>query len=161
MVNDLSTQSGTNAILPLPPNPDLLRAAILGVPGLTLLSFTPRETSRSTGASATIQFNSVDSLNQAAGSFSPSGMTFLTAAGLSTFTQTLYSGNPNGVSAETLQLVKQLFSEYRLTFSLKAPRPVKEVSIGEISADKSTASYTTTVPDIIQSKTPVVWEVSW
>jgi hypothetical protein len=161
MVQDLPPQTGTNGLLPLPADPTKLQTALQGAPGLTLTSFKPVETSRSVGADVTVRFNTVDDLNRALSGFSPSVLTLLATSGLTTFTQNLYPGNPNGVSPETLQVMKDLFANYRLSFTLQAPRPIQSVSMGTISSDKSTASYTTTVPDIIQSTTPVVWEVSW
>lgn len=161
MMNDLQAQTGSSQLLPLPTDPTVLQKALQGAPNLTLASFTPEVTNRDVGANLTVQFADVNSLDQALGNFSAAGMTYLSASGLSTFTQTLYPGNPNGVSPETLQLVKRLFSSYRLTFTLKAPQRIRVVSVGTISSDGTTATYSTTVPDIIQSTTAVVWEVSW
>ncbi len=161
MMNDLHTQTGSNQLLPLPTDPTVLQQALQSAPNLTLMSFTPEQTSQDVGANLKVQFADVSSLDQALGNFGYGGATYLSASGLATFTQTLYPGNPNGVSPETLQLVKQLFSSYRLSFTLKAPRRIRVVNIGSISSDGTTATYSTTVPDIIQSTTAVVWEVSW
>jgi len=161
VVQDLPPQTGANPVIPLPADPTRLQAAIQGAPGLTLTSFNPVETSQSVGADITVRFDTIDDLDQAVGALSASSLTLLNTSGLATFTQTLYPGNPKGVSAETLRLVKELFANYRLSFTLQAPRPIQTVNIGTISSDKSTATYTTAVPDIIQSTTPVVWEVTW
>lgn len=161
LVNDLPQPEGFAPISPLPTNPLDLQSAVQRVPGLTLESFTPEQNPQTVGARAVIRFDTVNSLTRTIGDFAPPNMTLTAAGALTTFTQTLYQGNPNGVSPKTLKLVERLFADYRLVFTLQAPRPIQMVSIGSIAADKNTATYTTTVPDIIRSTTPVVWEVSW
>lgn len=153
--------SGSIAVLPLPTSPESFSKRVRGVQGLRLESFKPIEATSAVGADASIAFNRVTSLDSVLGP--DSGVTFqLNRNGsLFSFRQTIYPGNPDGVDKKTLDLVKELFGDDKLVFSLAAPARIRSVNLGTIGSDRTTASYSTTVPAVIQAKKPVVWEVSW
>lgn len=153
--------SGSVRTIPLPASPNDFASAVRKVKGLTLTSFTPEETPAGVGATAGIAFTGVADLSQVLGASSGMGFNLVQNGGSTLFRQTIYPGNPKGVSVETLALVKNLFGTERLVFSLRAPAAIQSTNLGTLSRDGRTASYTTTVPDIIQARRPVVWEVRW
>lgn len=158
---DLPRATGTSVSFPLPPNPGAIESSVAKAPGLALQSFTPVSEVATIGAKTTIRFDRVDLLNALLENGAGRGFTYLSTPTLATFTQRIYPGNPSGIDQQTLDMVKSLFGDYKLVFSLHTPRRIQTVNIGSTSRDGTTASYSTTIPDIIQSKTPIVWEVTW
>ncbi len=161
VVIDLPRAENTSVAFPLPTNPAEFESLVQNAPGLTLQDFTLTNEAATLGANATIQFTGVEALNAAFTNSVSQGFTYLSTPSRTTFTQRIYQGNSAGVDQQTLDLVKSLFGDYKLVFSLHAPRAIQSVNIGSTSSNETTATYSTTIPDIIQSKTPVIWEVSW
>lgn len=157
----LAASDASQGIIPLPATPSTFASDVRKVPGLTLRGFAPSVTATTVGANATIDFKSVPELDQVLAATSKVRFTYSSGSHLTTFSQMIYPGNASGVNPQTLALVKQLFGTYRLSFSFRAPASIQRVSIGAISNDKATATYTTTVPAMVEARKPIVWEVSW
>lgn len=161
LVIDLPKSPGTEFSLVLPPDPAEFRSRIGTATGLTLQSFSPVEDPQSVGADASIAFSRLSNLNTLLEGRSGDGFALTQSGGRTTFKQTIYGGTNAGAEQRTLNLAKKLFRDYKLAFTLSTPAPVLSANLGTLSSDKRTVTYTTTIPDIIQSTTPVVWEVSW
>lgn len=161
LVIDLPKSAGTEFSLALPPDPTRFRSQVGAASGLTLQSFSPIEDPQAVGADASIAFARLSDLNAVIDSRSGAKFALTQSGGRTTFTQTIYPGTSAGAEQRTLDLAKKLFGDYKLAFSLSTPRPIQSVNLGTISGNRTTVTYTTTIPDIIQSTKPVVWEVSW
>lgn len=161
LVVDLPKSAGTEFTLILPPDPAQFRSSVGAAGGLTLQSFTPIEDPQSVGADASIAFARLSDLNSLLEGRTGDGFALTQSAGRTTFKQTIYAGTNAGAEQQTLDLAKKLFRDYKLAFTLSTPSPIQSANLGTVSSDKTTVTYTTTIPDIIQSTTPVVWEVSW
>lgn len=161
LVVDLPKSSGTQFTLVLPPDAAQLRAQVTAASGLTLQNLSAIDDSQTVGADASIAFAKLSNLNALLKG--GSGQRFsLTQNGARTiFAQTIYPGLNAGADQQTIELAKKLFGDYKVTLSLSTPLPIQSANLGTVSQNKTTVTYTTTIPDIIQSTTPVVWEVTW
>jgi hypothetical protein len=57
--------------------------------------------------------------------------------------------------------VEAFFEGYDLSYRIMAPVQIKRHSLGELSADKRSVSYRTTVADLLKSGEKKVLEVAW
>ncbi len=78
------------------------------------------------------------------------------------FRQRLYPGQPpEGISAESLKLIETFFQGYELSFELSSPAPIHLALPGELSADRRSLRYQTTIAELLKQKDEVTLEVTW
>lgn len=161
MVADLAAPPGTTKPVPLPTTAADFKNAVTSVPGLTLESYSTSYTPQDVVVTAQIAFTNPDALSRILQDNAAPQISLTTAGGRTTFREVIFPGNPQGVDPDTLGLITSAFKGYDLTFTLDAPATIQSVSLGSIAAGGRTATYETSVVNAIQSKTPIVWEVSW
>jgi hypothetical protein len=89
-------------------------------------------------------------------------VSFSAADGKHVFRQQVYRGrNFEEISPETLQMLETFFDGYVLSYLITAPAPILKHSGGELSVDKRSLSYKTTIPQLLKSGDRVILEVVW
>jgi hypothetical protein len=161
MISQLGAPEGTSKPIPLPVTGSDFRNAVQSVPGLSLQEYSTDQTAQDNIVKATIGFANVASLSKLLDTGADQSISLTTGGGHSTFREVIFPGSPKGVDPDTLSLLKGAFAGYKLDFSLTAPVAITSANVGAISKDGKTATYNTSVVDVVQSKQPVVWEVTW
>lgn len=161
MVANLAAPPGTTKPVPLPTSAADFKNAVTSVQGLTLEAYSTKETPQDLIVTARIAFTKLSALSQVLQDKAAPQISLTTTGGQTSFREVIFPGNPQGIDPNTLGLITSAFKGYNLTFTLDAPAPIQSVSIGTVTGGGRTATYETSVVNAIQSKTPIVWEVTW
>lgn len=147
--------------LPLPVSREDFERAVAAAPGLKLAALSQREDEQDVRIEARIEFDRPESVN-ALGREDQMGLSFSSGSGQRTFRQQVYRGrNFEGLSPESLQLLETFFAGYELSYRITAPAPILQHSGGELSADRRSLSFKTTIPELMGSREERVLEVVW
>ncbi len=126
---------------------------------LELVSFNREENSEEIFITAEFRFSDIDALNSAAGSTAEPSITVERKLTRTVFTQILYPGNSGNIDAETMQVVSDLYSSYPVKITVITPSDIRETNAGNYRNNR--AEFEMSVPEILSSEEPVVFELSW
>ena len=147
--------------LPLPVNEEDFRRSTDGIEGLRLTDLDEREDEENIYISAEIEFDNVEAVN-ALGREGQIGITLETRGDTTTFRQLIYDGTEEGeISEDSLEMIRTFFEGYNLVYSVTVPAEVRDHTLGDLSQDGRTVTYTITVPEILAAPEPLVLEVTW
>jgi hypothetical protein len=153
-----------NSDVPLPITKEDFEKSVEGIDGLELISVTENKTDNDVIITAELSFESVEALSQAE-AFSEWPITFEKDGEKHVFTQLISEGTGDDPQAamdeETINMVESMFEGYEFSFSVEAPSPVQEHSIGELSADKKTVTYAIPVAEMMRIKEPLELIIIW
>jgi hypothetical protein len=145
--------------LPLPVSRSDFQRAVEAAPGLKLETLSEREDEQDLYIAARLSFDRLDDLNALG---SQLGLSYTVQEDSHTFRQRVYAGQPSeGISAESLKMIDAFFQGYELSFELNSPAPIKAHTLGELSADRRSLRYKTTVAELLKHKDEVALEASW
>lgn len=159
MVESMGKLDGNEAWLPLPVGRADFERTVARVPGLTLTSFSSKETEIDLVISASLAFINPTAL-----------VTFLDATGRSTSFEgedasrklTLRLAEGGGpLDPDLERLVSAVFKGYAVTLRIKTPTVPSSSSPGSVTEASRTASYQSPVADILSAKEPIQWEIAW
>ncbi|MEE8591858.1 MAG: hypothetical protein V3T35_11125, partial [Spirochaetia bacterium] len=78
------------------------------------------------------------------------------------FRQVIFAGQEGEeITEDSLEMIETFFQGYDLVYAITVPSQVNSHSLGELSADGRTVTYTITVPEILKRSQPLVLEVVW
>lgn len=147
--------------LPLPVNEEEFRRSAERIEGLRLTSLQQREDEENVYIQAELEFDSVDAIN-ALGREGEIGIRLDTRNGTRVFRQLIYEGQQEEeITAESLEMIETFFEGYELVYAVTVPAEVRNHTLGILSSDARTVTYTVTVPEILKSSQPIVLEVVW
>jgi hypothetical protein len=147
--------------LPLPVNEEDFRRSTEGVDGLRLTDLEEREDEENVYISAEIEFDDVEAIN-ALGREGQIGITLETQGDATTFRQLIYDGaGGEEISEDSLEMIRTFFEGYDLVYSITVPAEVRDYTLGDLSQDGRTVTYTITVPEILAAAEPLILEVTW
>jgi len=145
--------------LPLPVSREDFQRAVQSAPGLRLSSLSQREDEQDLYIAAGISFQRVEDLNALGDQL---GLGYTAQEDSHVFRQRVYRGQPpEGFSAESLKMIETFFQGYELSFVVSSPAPIRAHSLGELSEDKRSLSYKTTIPELLKHKEELTLEVIW
>jgi hypothetical protein len=145
--------------LPLPLSGEDLRRAVAGAPGLQLESLSQREDEQDLTIEARLAFDRVESLNALGGQL---GLSYSEQGEGRVFRQRLHSGQPpGGLPAQWLRMAEAFFQGYEVSLELSSPVPIRSYSQGQLSEDRRTLRYRTTIPELLKRKDELTLEVAW
>ena len=78
-----------------------------------------------------------------------------------TFSELIARAPGRPVTDESLRMIDAFFTGYDLTFTVEAPQPIKQNSLGTLSDDKRVLTYTTSIKDLVRTKSDVVLSLGW
>lgn len=107
-----------------------------------------------------LDFDSVDALGSL-DAFRGAEIKSGSQGGARTFSQLIARAPHDPVSEDSLRMVDAFFNGYDLTFTVEAPQPVKAASLGTVSENRRSVTYTTSIRDVIRTKNDLVLSVSW
>jgi hypothetical protein len=159
MVESMGKLDGNEAFLPLPVGRTDFERTVARVRGLSLVSFSSKETETDLIVSAVLSFTEPAAL-----------VAFLDATGRSASFEAdgpsrklrlrlAEGGGPLDPDLE--RLVQTVFKGYDVKLRIKTPTAASSSAPGTVAADGKTATYEAPVSDILSSKEPISWEISW
>jgi hypothetical protein len=147
--------------LPLPVSREDFQRTVGSIPGLKLVSLAQKEDEQDVLIASRIDFDRVEAVN-AIGKEGQIELGYSTEGNIHVFRQQIYRGGGfEGISQESLRMVETFFEGYDLSYRVMAPVEIKRHSLGELSADKRSVSYRTTVAALLKSGEKKVLEVAW
>jgi hypothetical protein len=147
--------------LPLPVNEEEFVRTAEGIEGLRLTDIDEREDEENVYIRAELEFDSVDAVN-ALGRAGQIGITLENRGDTNMFRQVIFAGQEGEeITEDSLEMLETFFQGYDLVYAIILPTPVQSYTLGELSADSRTVTYTTTVPEILKASQPLVLEVVW
>jgi hypothetical protein len=145
--------------LPLPLSGEDFRRAVGQAPGLRLEALSQREDEQDLTIEARLAFDRVEALNALGAQL---GLSYVEQGGGRVFRQRLYPGQPTGgLSEESLKMAETFFQGYEVSLELSSPVPIRSCSLGELSEDRRTVRYRTTLPELLKHKEEFTLEVAW
>jgi len=147
--------------LPLPVNEEEFVRTAEGIEGLRLTDIDEREDEENVYIRAKLEFDSVDAVN-ALGRAGQIGIGLENQGETNTFRQVIFAGQEGEeITEDSLEMIETFFQGYDLVYTITVPTPVQSHSLGDLSADGRTVTYTITVPEILKRSQPLVLEVVW
>jgi len=147
--------------LPLPVNEQEFVRTAEGIEGLRLTDIDEREDEENVYIRAELEFDSVDAVN-ALGRAGEIGISLENQGETNTFRQVIFAGQEGEeITEDSLEMIETFFQGYDLVYAITVPTPVQSHSLGDLSADGRTVTYTITVPEILKASQPLVLEVVW
>jgi hypothetical protein len=147
--------------LPLPVSREDFQRTVGSIQGLRLVSLDQREDEKDVFIAARIDFARVEAINDI-GKAGQIELSFSNEGDLHVFRQQVYRGGGlEEISQESLQMVETFFEGYGLTYRVSAPAVIMRHSLGELSEDKRSVSYHTTIADLLKSREKKVLEIAW
>jgi hypothetical protein len=161
LVTEIGVSSSGVRAVPLPVSRDEFQRAVAKTGGrVRLTGFTRSENERDVTIHAELAFDSLESLSSM-DAFKDARLKLSKDATGTTFSQTVSRSAGTPISDDTLAMIDALFGGYDLTFVVVPPRPVQATSLGTVSTDKKSATYTTSVKDAVSAKSDTIFSVSW
>ena len=145
--------------LPLPASREDFRRAVAGAPGLRLEALSQREDEQDVTIEARLAFDRVEALNALGGQL---GLSYAAQGDSRVFRQRLYAGQPpGGLPEESLKMVETFFQGYEISLELSSPVPISSCSLGQLSEDRRTLRYRTTIPELLKHRDELTLEITW
>jgi len=161
LVADLGTSTSDQGSVPLPLSRDDFQQAVAGTQGkVRLTHFDRSQNDKDILVHATLEFASLDALARV-NAFRDAQLELTTTGSTHTFSQLVARSPSRPISADSLAMVDSFFGDYSLTFSIQTPSPITSSSLGTLSSDKRTLTYTTTVRDLLSATKDVTMTASW
>lgn len=149
-------------LVPLPVNVNDLERTVSNTDGINLLSSGQNEDEKNVYITADFSFDSIEALD---GLFSTTEeeQTFTIAqeGNETVFQYRLFSGLEQQVDPETMTMINTYFEDYTLDFTLNTPAPITDSNIGTVSENGRSVSFATSIPELFENNSEVVWEVRW
>lgn len=161
VVADLGLSSTGSSAIPLPlSRADFDRSLESAKGKVRLTRFSSSENEKDITISVDLAFDSFEALAQL-DAFRDAQLTLSANGTGKTFSQLVARAPAEPVSEATLQMFDALFSDYTLSFVLQAPRPIQTTTVGTLSADKRTLTYSAPVKDAVTTKSDIVLSAGW
>jgi hypothetical protein len=159
-IADLGRSGADKGPLPLPVSREDFERGIAGVQGVELRSISRTENETDITIRAILAFDSVESLARVA-AFQDAPPAVAVSGTRHTFTQSITKAADQPISQESLEMLDAFFDGYSIKLVFEAPSTIQSHSLGTLSADKKTLTYSSTVKDLVTAKTDVEMSFSW
>jgi hypothetical protein len=161
LVADLGLSTSDRGAIPLPlSRSDFERSLESSKGTVRLTRFERSENEKDITIRAELSFDSLDALARV-DAFRGQDLKSGTDASGHTFSELIARAPGRPVSDESLRMIDAFFTGYDLTFTIEAPQPIKQNSLGTLSGDKRVLTYTTSIKDIVRAKSDVVLSLGW
>lgn len=161
LVTELGVSSTGRSAVPLPlSRADFERALSQTGGKVRLTAFDRSENQKDITVHAQLEFDSVDAL-ATVDAFHDAELKWSAQGAQRTFSQLVARAPHEPLTDDSKRMLDALFQGYDLTFVVDAPRPIKDSTLGTLSADRKTLSYTTSVKDALSTDHDLLLSVSW
>jgi hypothetical protein len=125
-----------------------------------LSSFSRSENEKDITVHVQLAFDNIDSLSRVA-AFRGESLSLAVSGGRHTFTQLVAKAAAEEISPDSLQMLDTFFNGYTISLSFESPSPIQSFTLGLLSPDKKTITYTATVKELVTAKKDVVFSITW
>lgn len=159
-VAEFGKSAQASVTVPLPVEKDDFRRALAGAPGVRLARYSRRVDGDVIAIHAVVAFRRLEDLARLP-ALRSAGFAFTESAGTRTLTEVV-AGSPEGVAtAESLAMIDSLFAGASVTVVLETPAPMTPGSVGTLSADRRTLTWTATLGELARRTGNVVLTATW
>ncbi len=78
-----------------------------------------------------------------------------------TFSQIVARTPTSPLNDDSKRMLETLFDGYEISYVLEAPQPIQDATLGTLSADKKTLTYTAKIQDIMTTTQDLVMSARW
>jgi len=161
LIVNLGSPSDGKSVVPLPLSRSDFERSIQTTQGkVRLTRFDRSEDQKDITIRAGLAFDSLDALSQM-DAFQGAQIRTSTDGGAHSFSEVIAKAPREPLTDDSLKMVDAFFGGYDLTFKIEAPQPITTNSLGTLSPDRRVLTYTTTVGDIVRTKSDIVLSLSW
>jgi hypothetical protein len=130
------------------------------VEGLSLNSYSRKETEDTIIIKAVLSFTSPDLLAYLDGS-NESTITVTSDGNYTLFKQRLPVPEDEELSEDTIAMISEFFADYKFVYIINTPEPIVEYNCGKLSNNKQSFTYETTILDMLTIKEIKTIEIKW
>lgn len=161
LVADLGTTSSEKGIVPLPLAKADFERSLQSTQGkVRLTKFERTENEKDISINVELSFDSLDAIAQV-DAFHDAELKLSTDGTRHTFSQLIARAPAQPVTEDSLRMIDAFFDGYALTFVIEAPQPIQEFTLGSLSGDKKVLTYTTSIKDVVRTKSDLVLSAGW
>jgi hypothetical protein len=161
LVADLGDPGSGRGVVPLPLSRGDFERSIADAKGkVRLTRFDRSENEKDITIRAELSFDSLESLSQVQ-AFQDAGLKATADGGRHTFSQVIARASSEPVTEDTQRMLDAFFDGYNLSFSIETPQPIQSNTLGSLSANRKSVTYTTTIKDIMLAKNDTILSVTW
>ena len=161
LVADLGTTTSEKGVVPLPLARDDFERSLQAAQGMVRLTrFERTENEKDISIRVELSFDSLDALAQV-DAFHDAELKLTAEGTRHTFSQLIARAPAQPVSEDSLRMIDAFFDGYGLTFIVEAPTPIQQFSLGSLSSDKKVLTYTTSIKDVVRTKSDLILTVGW
>jgi hypothetical protein len=159
MVLSLGALDANERLIPFPVSREDIDRTVRGIDGLSLVSYSQKETADDLLIDAELAFTRPAALTAF---LDPKGerASYTEADGKHSLRLVL-AGGIAAIDPDLSKLMDAAFQPYRVAITLKLPSPVSSPGIGKSSSGGLQVDYSSPVAALAKSREPVIWEVVW
>jgi hypothetical protein len=161
LVANLGLSSTGKSAIPLPvTRSDFERSLEASSGKVRLTRFDRSENERDITIRVELSFDSMEALGKV-DAFKDADLKWGTDGSLHTFSQLVARALTPPLNDDSKRMLETLFDGYELSYVLEAPHPIRDASLGTLSADKMTLTYTAKIQDIMMTPEDLVMRARW
>ena len=160
MVTQLGQSEENEIFIPLAMTRENFERSLSDIPGIKLLDIDQQEDEDNIFINARIQFQKVEDLSKI-DSFKDWPATFTLNNGDKIFTQIIVPDASQEISKETLDIIKTIFVDYELIYTINTPSEIQEHNLGELTDDKRSLDFKLSIPELLTEKNRITLRVQW
>jgi hypothetical protein len=161
LVADLGISSSEQGAVPLPLSKSDFERSLESSKGkVRLTRFNRSENEKDIIISAELSFDSLEALSQV-GAFRSQDLKAGTDGAVHTFSELIARAPGRPITEDSLRMIDAFFTGYDLTFTIEAPQPIQQNSLGTLSDDRKVLTYSTSIKDLVRAKSDVILSIGW
>jgi hypothetical protein len=161
LVADLGATTSEKGIVPLPlARVDFERSLQAAQGKVRLTRFERTENEKDISIRAELSFDSIEALAKV-DAFHDAELKMGTDGQRHTFSQLIAHAPAQPVTDDSLRMIDAFFDGYGLTFVIEAPQPIQQFTLGTLSSDKRVLTYTTSIKDLVRTRSDLVLSAGW
>jgi hypothetical protein len=161
LVANLGLSSTGKSAIPLPvTRSDFERSLASSGDKVRLARFDRSENEKDITIRVELSFDSLDALAKV-DAFQDSDLKWGNEGSLHTFSQVVARTPAQPLNNDSRRMLETLFDGYEMTYVIEAPRPIQAASLGTLSSDKKTLTYTTKIQDVMTTTKDLVMSARW
>jgi len=161
LVANLGLSSTGKSAIPLPvTRSDFERSLAASGGKVRLTRFDRSENEKDITIRVELSFDSVEALGKV-DAFQDADLKWGTEGSQRTFSQVVARTLMPPLNDDSKRMLETLFDGYEMSYVLEAPRPIQDATLGTLSADKKTLTYTAKIQDIMTTAHDLVMSARW
>lgn len=157
---DFGRASDQGVRVPLPVGKADFQRAIDGIPGVRLTRYRQRSNDEQVAIHAVLAFRSLEDLARVP-ALRDAGLAFAGSGRTRTLTQVVAGSPAAPPTPESLAMIDSLFAGATVTVILATPSPMTPGSVGTLSPDRRTLTWSATLGELARRTGSVVLSATW